>query len=158
MSANITKLILLTLILTVVLYLAGLQLFAVSGLENTAGKRILAIGLGAGALIASLFTGIFLLVRPYRLPIRKKTLFIGNLAFKASDRELRNLLGEYGEVFSIRLMTDKVTRKPRGYGFVEMEIGAADKALEALNGAEFMGRELRVSLANEPSQQKKREQ
>jgi len=153
MSANIIKLFIITVFLTVVTYLIGLNLFALSGLETFNPNRIFAIGLGAGAFFASVCTGFFLLLKPYKLSIRKKTLFVGNLAFKASDRELRHLLGQYGEVFSIRLMTDKITRKPRGYGFVEMELSAANKALSELNGSEFMGRELRVSLANDPAPQ-----
>jgi len=157
MSVNIIKLLAITIVLTVATYLIGLNLFATTGLETQNNNRIFAIGLGAGALIASLVTGIFLLVKPYKLTISKKTLFIGNLAFKASDRELRNLLSQYGEVFSIRLMTDKITRKPRGYGFVEMELSAANKALNNLNGTEFMGRELRVSLANEPAPQQRQD-
>jgi len=157
MSVNIIKLLVVTIVLTVAMYLIGLNLFATTGLETQNANRIFAIGLGAGALIASLATGIFLLVKPYKLTISKKTLFVGNLAFKASDRELRNLLSQYGEVFSIRLMTDKITRKPRGYGFVEMELSAANKALNNLNGTEFMGRELRVSLANEPAPQQRQD-
>ena len=153
MSANIIKLVLLCITLTVLLAIAGLQLFNLFNLEAYADKQRFAWGMGAGAFIASLVTGIILLIKPYNLPIKKQTLFIGNLAFKSTERELRKLFSQCGEVFSIRLMTDKVTRKPRGYGFIEMDSVGAKKALAELNEQEFMGRDLRVSPANEPARQ-----
>lgn len=153
MSANIVKLLLIAIILTVILAFAGLPLFSLFNLEMVANQQLFAWGMGAGALIASLVTGIILLTKPYQLPIHKQTLFIGNLAFKSSERELRKLFGQCGEVFSIRLMTDKVTRKPRGYGFIEMDRNGAKRAMAELNEHEFMGRDLRVSLANEPGKQ-----
>jgi len=153
MSANITKLIIISIILTVALGFLGLQIFPFIGLENVVNNQQFAIGMGIGALIASMAASIILLVKPYNLTIKKQTLFVGNLAFRASERELRNLFSQCGEVFSIRLMTDKVTRKPRGYGFIEMDMKGAKKALNQLNEEEFMGRDLRVSPANEPSNQ-----
>jgi len=102
------------------------------------------------AMLATLFMAVALRICPLSVSIRRQTLFVGNLAFKASETELRKLFGQHGEVFSIRLMLDKVTRKPRGYGFVEMDEGGAKKAIAALNEQEFMGRPLRVSTANEP--------
>ncbi len=153
MSANIIKLVLLCIILTLLLTIAGLQIFPLFDLEAYADKQQFAWGMGTGAFIASLATAIVLLIKPYKLPIKKQTLFVGNLAFKSSERELRKLFGQCGEVFSIRLMTDKITRKPRGYGFIEMDRTGAQKALTELNEQEFMGRELRVSPANEPAKQ-----
>lgn len=153
MSANITKLIIISIILTVALSFLGLQISIFINFDTAADKQQFAWGMGAGALIASLATAIILLIKPYKLTIKKQTLFVGNLAFRASERELRNLFSQCGEVFSIRLMTDKVTRKPRGYGFIEMDSSGARKALSQLNEEEFMGRDLRVSPANEPSRQ-----
>ncbi len=153
MSANIIKLIFLCIILTVLLAIAAQPLFGLFNLEAKSSSQQFAWGMGAGALIASLLTGIILLIKPYKLAIKKQTLFIGNLAFKSTDRDLRKLFSQCGEVFSIRLMTDRVTRKPRGYGFIEMDSVGAKKAMSTLNEQEFMGRELRVSLANEPSKQ-----
>ena len=152
MPANIIKLIVISIILTIVLFFLGQQLFPALNLTNQPESKLFATGVAVGALLASLIAGIFLLLKPYNLPIQKTTLFVGNLAFKASERELRSLFEQCGEVFSIRLMTDRVTRKPRGYGFVEMEKQGAKRALAELNEQEFMGRDLRVSLANEPGQ------
>jgi len=77
-----------------------------------------------------------------------QTLFVGNLAFKASEEELRDLFAPFGPVQSARIMRDRKTRRPRGYGFVEMPAGAARKAIKALDGKEFHGRKLRVKEGN----------
>ena len=77
------------------------------------------------------------------------SLFIGNLPFRASNQQLRQIFSEHGTVHNLRLMTDKVTRKPRGFGFVEMDKKHAKNAIKMLNGYEFMGRELKVNYANE---------
>jgi len=78
-----------------------------------------------------------------------KTIFVGNLAFKANKQELNKLFSEHGQVHSVRLMTDRATRKPRGFGFVEMSAEDAGSAIEALDEYEFFGRQLRVNEANE---------
>jgi hypothetical protein len=153
MSANITKLIAITVIVTIILSLLGLPLFKMLDFSSASTNQIFIWGTGIGAFLASLMTAIILLTKPYQLPIEKQTLFIGNLAFKSSERELRKLFNQCGEVFSIRLMTDKVTRKPRGYGFIEMDKSGAKRALAELNETEFMGRDLRVSPANDPAKQ-----
>ena len=80
-----------------------------------------------------------------------QTLYVGNVAFNASKQSLEGLFKRYGEVHSLRLMTDRETRKSRGYGFVEMDKPAANAAIAALDGYNFNGRNLRVSEANEKS-------
>lgn len=79
----------------------------------------------------------------------RSTLFVGNLAFKANRIALQKLFSDYGQVHSARIMLDRATRRPRGYGFVEMDAADAEKAIKALDGAEFFGRPLKVSLAKE---------
>ncbi|UCE07352.1 MAG: RNA-binding protein, partial [bacterium] len=61
--------------------------------------------------------------------------------------EVRELFEQYGTVQSIKLITDHVTGRFRGFGFVEMEPFEADAAIQALNGIEFYGRRLRVEEA-----------
>jgi hypothetical protein len=78
-----------------------------------------------------------------------KTIFVGNLAFKVRRDELSKLFSEYGQVNSVRIMTDRETRRPRGFGFIEMGANDAKSAIKALNGIEFMGRDLKVNEANE---------
>lgn len=78
-----------------------------------------------------------------------KSIYVGNVAFNAPRGALQSLFEEYGKVISVRLMTDRVTRRPRGYGFVEMESEDALAAIEALNGTEFFERTLRVNEAKQ---------
>ena len=75
-----------------------------------------------------------------------KRIYVGNLPFSASDDEIRSLFGEYGEVESVTLITDRETGRPRGFGFVEMSSGA-DEAIQTLNQKEMDGRSLTVNEA-----------
>jgi RNA recognition motif-containing protein len=75
-------------------------------------------------------------------------LYVGNLSFDATEDSVRELFSQYGEVSSVKLITDKDTGRPRGFGFVEME--NADKAMEELNDKEFEGRKLKVNEAKPP--------
>lgn len=78
-----------------------------------------------------------------------KKIFVGNLAWKVDDQELENMFAKYGEVQSAKVISDRETGRSRGFGFVEMEDGAADDAIEGLNGVEIDGRDLRVNEAND---------
>jgi cold-inducible RNA-binding protein len=75
-----------------------------------------------------------------------KKIYVGNLAFSATEQELRDLFGQFGSVSSVALITDRETGQPRGFGFVEMEDGA-DKAISQLDGKEVGGRTLKVNEA-----------
>lgn len=77
------------------------------------------------------------------------SLYVGNLAYNAQRSALHDLFAEYGPVNSVRIMTDRNTRRPRGYGFVDMEATAGRKALSALDNTEFCGRNLKVSEAQQ---------
>ena len=100
-----------------------------------------------GALLGALAVQI---IHAYQnRPTEVVSLFIGNLPFRASNQQLRQVFSAHGTVHNLRLMTDKVTRKPRGFGFVEMDKKHAKIAVKKLNGYEFMGRELKVNYANE---------
>ncbi|OOZ41050.1 hypothetical protein BOW53_05755 [Solemya pervernicosa gill symbiont] len=81
------------------------------------------------------------------------SIFVGNLAYKASRDELKALFGKYGEVRSVRIMTDRATRRPRGFGFIEMDEKSARKAIKKLDGYEFMGRNIKVNEGNQRRQQ-----
>lgn len=79
-----------------------------------------------------------------------KKLYVGNLSFNTSESQLQDLFSEHGEVSSVALITDRETGRPRGFGFVEFANDAdANKAIEALNGAEVDGRSLTVNVAKE---------
>ena len=78
-----------------------------------------------------------------------KTIYLGNLPISATEDEVRELFGRHGEVSSVSLITDRETGRPRGFGFVEMDAEAADRAIDALDGADFGGRSLRVNEARD---------
>ncbi|HEV2350066.1 MAG TPA: RNA-binding protein [Terriglobia bacterium] len=77
-----------------------------------------------------------------------KNLFVGNLPFSSTEDALRTLFTQFGEVQQVKIMTDRDTGKPRGFGFVEMtQDEDAAKAVAALNGKDFEGRALTVNEA-----------
>jgi len=78
-----------------------------------------------------------------------KTLYVGNLPYRANETAVRELFSTYGQVESVRLMKDKHTGKRRGFGFVEMSSNDLAKAISALNDAEFQQRTLKVREAKE---------
>lgn len=75
-------------------------------------------------------------------------IYVANIPWKASEEELRALFTEYGEVDSAKIITDKFTQRSRGFGFVEMkDDDAARRAINELNGKDFMGKNLVVNEA-----------
>ena len=77
-------------------------------------------------------------------------IYVGNIAWGVSDDELEALFAQYGEVNSARIITDRESGRSKGFGFVEMATAdSANAAIEALNGNDFGGRDLRVNIAKE---------
>jgi RNA recognition motif-containing protein len=76
-----------------------------------------------------------------------KKIYVGNLPFSATDDEVRALFSEYGTVESVKLITDRDTGQPRGFGFVEMPGEGADAAIQALDNSAMGGRNLKVNEA-----------
>jgi RNA recognition motif-containing protein len=75
-------------------------------------------------------------------------IFVGNLAFTATDQDIRQLFEPYGTVDTIRIATDRDTGQPRGFGFVGMfDSRAAQSAIQGLQGKEPGGRTLTVNEA-----------
>ena len=75
-------------------------------------------------------------------------IFVGNLAYSATDHDLRQLFEQYGVVDKVNLITDRDTGRPRGFGFVEMpDSQAARAAIQELQGKEFGGRVITVNEA-----------
>jgi len=73
-------------------------------------------------------------------------IFVGNLSFSSDDESLRELFSQHGEVISAKVINDRETGRPRGFGFVEMSNDSEAKtAIAELDGAEFDGRNLRVN-------------
>ena len=76
------------------------------------------------------------------------SIYLGNLSFEVTKEELSSVFAEYGTVKRVQLPTDRETGRPRGFGFVEMETEVVETAaIEALDGAEWMGRALKVNKA-----------
>ncbi|MEM9400553.1 MAG: RNA-binding protein [Verrucomicrobiota bacterium] len=76
------------------------------------------------------------------------SVYIGNLSFSATEDDVESVFSEYGSVKTVKLPTDRDTGRKRGFGFVEM--GSDDEemaAIDALDQAEWMGRELKVNKA-----------
>ena len=63
------------------------------------------------------------------------TLYVGNLPFSADQESVQDLFAAYGDVLSVKLMSDRETGRPRGFGFVEMEDDGARAAMAALDAA-----------------------
>jgi RNA recognition motif-containing protein len=77
-------------------------------------------------------------------------LYVGNLAFHATEDVINKHFSTCGEVVSVSVMTDRETGQPRGFAFVEMaNADAAQKAVSELNGKELQGRSLRVDIAED---------
>ena len=76
------------------------------------------------------------------------TIYIGNLSYRATEDDLKAVFAEYGEVKRVVLPTDRETGRLRGFAFVEMiEDTHEEKAINELDGADWMGRQLRVNKA-----------
>lgn len=76
------------------------------------------------------------------------SIYVGNLSYDVTQDDLNQVFGEYGTVRRVQLPTDRETGRLRGFAFVEMGTDAEETAaIEALDGAEWMGRDLKVNKA-----------
>ena len=76
------------------------------------------------------------------------SIYVGNLSYEVEQDDLKQVFAEYGTVKSVQLPTDRETGRVRGFAFVEMGTEAEESAaIEALDGAEWMGRDLKVNKA-----------
>ncbi len=77
-------------------------------------------------------------------------IYVGNLPFNTNSSELEELFAEYGSVERAQVISDRETGRSRGFGFVEMvDDTEAQTAIEALNGKDLGGRQLRVNVARD---------
>ena len=75
-------------------------------------------------------------------------IYVSNLSFAVQDEDLREFFTEYGEVSSVKVITDKLTNRSRGFAFVEMpDDAAAQKAIQELDGGMVDGRAIKVTIA-----------
>ena len=76
------------------------------------------------------------------------TIYVGNLPYQATEDDLREVFAEYGAIKRVSVPADRETGRVRGFAFVEMaEEAQEDAAIEKLNGADWMGRQLRLNKA-----------
>jgi RNA recognition motif-containing protein len=80
-------------------------------------------------------------------------IYVGNLSYNVKENELEEVFKEYGEVTSVKVITDKFTGRSKGFAFVEMPNDEeAQNAIKELNEAELASRNLKVNEAQEPKQ------
>ena len=145
------------LVIAVVIAVLGYLFYPHLGLDAAIPVKALVITLAIGAFAGGLGAAIDISgtasPRSAASGGESVSIFVGNLSFKASQDELRDLFTPYGDVRSVRIMKDRATRRPRGFAFIEMGEAQAAKAIKGLDGREFMGRSLRVNTGTERNQQ-----
>ena len=76
------------------------------------------------------------------------SIYVGNLSYRATREDIQEVFAEYGTVTNVTIPTDRETGRPRGFAFVELSSDTEeDSAIENLDGAEWLGREMRVNKA-----------
>ncbi|NOY66955.1 MAG: RNA-binding protein [Gammaproteobacteria bacterium] len=75
------------------------------------------------------------------------TIYVANLPDSATEQDVQSLFNTFGKIESVKLITDSETGKPSGFGFIEMEEEAANKAIKELDDTEFQGQKLQVNQA-----------
>ena len=136
---NIIKAFIIASILSVI----GFYLFPVFN-ADIAPARLVAYSILSGGFIAAIIAS---MPMEFNFGSNQVSVFIGNLAFKASAKDLRELFESYGDIQSVRVMTDRATRRPKGFAFVEMDKKGAKAAIAELDGSEFFGRDIKVNYA-----------
>lgn len=80
-------------------------------------------------------------------------MYLSNLSFHTEEESLRKLFEQFGQVSSVKIITDRETGRGRGFGFVEMAVDAeAKEAMNALNNKEIEGRPMSVAIAREKTE------
>ncbi len=84
-------------------------------------------------------------------------IYVGNISYTTTPESLETLFGQYGEVESVKLITDRETGRAKGFGFVTMnDDSAAQNAIDELNEKEYDGRTLRINEARPREERPKR--
>ncbi|PCC13895.1 RNA recognition motif domain-containing protein [Pseudoalteromonas sp. JB197] len=133
-------------ILSVILAVVGFVIvkFALESLELDPALQF-AVGLLIGGIVIAAMSSDGVV----EAEVKTKTLYVGNLPYRANEGVVRALFEEQGKVFNVRLLKDKNTGKRRGFGFVEMAQADADNAIAQLNDSEFQQRTLKVREAKQ---------
>ena len=79
---------------------------------------------------------------------RPMSIYVGNLSYRATKDDITDVFTEYGTVKNVTVPLDRETERPRGFAFVELASDdEEDSAIAALDGAEWLGRQMRVNKA-----------
>jgi len=137
-----------SLIIIIIVSLLGYVVaqFALSSVLTSSSLAI-AIGILIGGVIAT-----FSANGDTEKKEASKSLYVGNLPYKANEAVVRDLFEQHGKIFSVRLLKDKHTGKRRGFGFVEVAEKDSDKIISALNDKEFQQRTLKVREAKQKAE------
>lgn len=85
-------------------------------------------------------------------------IYVGNMSYGTTEESLTTLFSQYGEVSSVKIITDRDTGRAKGFAFVAMnDDSAAQKAIDELNGKEVDGRTLRINEAKPKEERPRRE-
>jgi RNA recognition motif-containing protein len=76
-------------------------------------------------------------------------IYVSNLSFSMSEAELKNVFSKFGEVESVKIISDRNSGRSKGYGFVQMDDATGQAAIDGLNGIEVEGRTIKVNVAHE---------
>ncbi|HYX08310.1 MAG TPA: RNA-binding protein [Bacteroidales bacterium] len=83
------------------------------------------------------------------------SIYVGNIAYSMKESELEKLFQEFGNVVSAKIISDKMSGRSKGYGFVELDDEADEEAaITSLNGKEINGRNLKVNKANQKREER----
>ncbi len=84
-------------------------------------------------------------------------MYIGNLDYSVTEEDLKELFSEFGEVASVNVIMDRYSNQSKGFAFIEMPNNSeADKAIKALNGSSFKGRNIKVNQAEDRRKRRSR--
>lgn len=117
---------------------AGSHVFILYDLKDESEFLMISVFIGIEAFYSFFFSGVILL---------SKNIYVGNLSWSTSNSDLNAMFSQYGQVTSANVIEDRDTGRSRGFGFVEMDEDGARKAIQALNGTDFQGRNLKVNEA-----------
>jgi cold-inducible RNA-binding protein len=79
--------------------------------------------------------------------MNRMNIYVGNLPFDATKDQVNDLFARFGEVESVRIISDRVTGSPRGFAFVQMTKEEGQRAIAELNNTDFLGKQIRVNEA-----------
>ncbi|TFH40792.1 MAG: RNA-binding protein [Chrysiogenales bacterium] len=75
-------------------------------------------------------------------------IYVGNLSYDATESQLKDLFGQYGEVLSVKIIMDQYSGRSKGFGFIEMaDKNDAESAIQKLDGTSMLDRNIKVNIA-----------